>query len=120
MAYTWAQKKIKVDQYSKFICEGYLVEVIPDVSESNKNVFRVHIKSTHRTASRTHNIADFVESDYMKIDVTDVQVDDSDPICCTYKNIAFNIVFNVEFCGSNWKNGTCTKGNLQVSVASDR
>ncbi|MCM1218515.1 MAG: hypothetical protein NC548_28845 [Lachnospiraceae bacterium] len=119
MLYTTVKKKIKVTEYTKFICDGYLYEVIPDVDEHDKIQFWIHVKSLYRTASDVSNAIDFIESDYMKIDITNVVIDDDDPIMVDYKNIAFNVIFRAEFRGSDWKNGSCTKGTLDVTVATN-
>lgn len=121
MGDTWVTRTIDINQYSQIACDGYIVEVIPDVSVCEYSGILIHVKSIHKTASRQYrNFIDHIESDYMRIDLRPVAVNTFDPVTVKHENSIFNVVFEVMLEPVSWKDGKMTTGLLRLSICSKK
>ena len=120
MGNTWVTRSINTNQYTKFACEGYIIEVIPDVSKNEFDSILVRVRSINKVVSnKCRDFIDHIESGYMKINFGDVNVNTFDPISSVeYENFVFDMIFKAVLVPTYWSDGKLVEGALRVSICS--
>lgn len=111
------RKGIKVNKYTKFVAHGYMIEVIPDITDGDRPpVVIVHIQSMYRSVGPIcRNHADFVESDYMKLEIKRSSPAES-TVTEECDNALFKLHFKASFTGNVWSYKECTSGTLEIEI----
>lgn len=120
MGNTWVTRSINTNQYSKFACEGYIIEVIPDVSKNEFDSILVYARSINKVVSnKCSDLSNYVDSGYMKINFGDVDINTFDPISSAeYENFVFDMIFKAVLAPTYWSDGKLVEGTLRVSICS--
>lgn len=119
MLQTIVKREIDTNQYMQFICDKYLIEVIPDVSKHEVCKFRVHVRSIDLVPlNKQPDLAMFVDSGYIELDFEHIGNDliNEPPVIAKSKCNPYNIHFIISFSASECCNGRVTKGILTVEI----
>lgn len=118
MGKTWVTRMIDTNQYSKVICDGWVIEIIPDISNREYSNVLIHVTSIHRVVSQKHSgFGDYISSDYMKIDLKSVDVNTfKETPTIKYEDMIFGWVFEVSFQPTDWRNGKLVTGIVRLAI----
>lgn len=110
------RNNLKPNEYTKFMSNGYLIEVIPDFTKGDKHPdITISMVEAIRLANCYSTPGAFCERHFFKIPTADLS---------SGKPITSNVVheytsnrdLTVSFTGKVWAHRKCTSGNLEITI----